>query len=474
MHENHPGGDERDLQHFTRRKNGVAVGMSAKHAAQHSRGDGKIGRPKKYPCDADGGISGEPAEESSREMVRPRPVLEQSANNPFDDEIRAMKQTPNYKCPGRAVPESTKKHYYDQMRPSPKQRDLIAPERNIEVVAQECGKRDVPASQEIGKANGRVRKTKIVLQMKAKTECRANSAGGITGEIKKYLTGKCDDAQPGIQRDEWTSVTKNAIGRTGKHRVGEHDFFEQTEGHEQQSPEKLARAQGRRPDKLGKKIAGSHNWAGDQLRKKGNGQDKIAQGFRRLQDAAINVERVGERMKRVEGDADRQKNIEMRWLINDSEAREQPLKVLEQKIPVFEEPEHAQVHADAANQPGAARMLPFGLRHLSAEPKIHCRRGKEQRGKRRVPRAVKNVARDDEEIFPRVPGMHVPVSGDDDCKKDNEGERIEKHDRRATAYLRPMSMASTFCRSFHGLAKTESPKVQHPMQTNLASITKLG
>ena len=73
-------------------------------------------------------------------------------------------------------------------------------------------------------------------------------------------------------------------------------------------------------------------------------------------------------------------------------------------------------------------MASFSHGHSSAEPKIHCRRGKEQRGEWRVPRAVKNVACDHEEIFPRVPRMHAPVGGDDDCKKDDEGERIEEHD----------------------------------------------
>ncbi len=82
------------------------------------------------------------------------------------------------------------------------------------------------------------------------------------------------------------------------------------------------------PDKLRKKIARPHNWPGDQLRKKRNGQHEIAQRFRRLQDAAINVERVRERMKRVKGNADGQKNVEMRWLIDDADAREQPLKIL--------------------------------------------------------------------------------------------------------------------------------------------------
>ena len=32
-------------------------------------------------------------------------------------------------------------------------------------------------------------------------------------------------------------------------------------------------------------------------------------------------------MKRVEGNADGQKNVEMRWLIDDADPREQPLEV---------------------------------------------------------------------------------------------------------------------------------------------------
>ena len=155
-------------------------------------------------------------------------------------------------------------------------------------------------------------------------------------------------------------------------------------------------------------------------------------------------------MKRVEGNADGQKNVEMRWLIDDADAPEQPLKILQQKISVFEKPEHAQVHADTANQPGAPRMSSLGLGNSSAEPKIHCRRGKEQRGKWRVPRAVKDVARDYEKIFPRVPGTNAPVNGDDDCKKGDERKRIEKHGQRAIAYLRGALIASTFCQILRG------------------------
>ena len=97
-------------KHFAGRENGVAVGVSAKHPAQHSTGDGEIGRPKKNPGDADRGVSGEAGEKSSREIVSPCFVFEESANNPFDHEIGTMKQSPNDERPGRAVPETAQKH----------------------------------------------------------------------------------------------------------------------------------------------------------------------------------------------------------------------------------------------------------------------------------------------------------------------------------------------------------------------------
>src|SRR5207248_1492737 len=129
VHENHPGGDKRDLRHFTRRKNGIAVGMPTKHAAQHSRGDGEIGCSKKYPCDANGSVSGEPTEESSRESASPRFVFEKAAQNTFHNEIRTMKQTPDDKSPRRAVPKAAEKHHNDQICAGTHGTDLIAAER---------------------------------------------------------------------------------------------------------------------------------------------------------------------------------------------------------------------------------------------------------------------------------------------------------------------------------------------------------
>jgi hypothetical protein len=48
--------------------------------------------------------------------------------------------------------------------------------------------------------------------MKTKAQRSPDSACGIAGKIKKYLAGECHDTHPGIQCDEWPSISKNPIG----------------------------------------------------------------------------------------------------------------------------------------------------------------------------------------------------------------------------------------------------------------------
>src|SRR5438552_15435536 len=118
-------------------------------------------------------------------------------------------------------------------------------------------------------------------------------------------------------------------------------------------------------------------------------------------------------MERVKGNADRKQNIEVRWLVDDAPAREQPLEILKEEISVFEKPEHAQIHAHTGDQPAAART-PLGLRNLPPQPEIHRGCGKKECGKGRIPRAVKDVAGGDEEIFPQRPGTDATIEYDTD------------------------------------------------------------
>jgi len=153
-------------------------------------------------------------------------------------------------------------------------------------------------------------------------------------------------------------------------------------------------------------------------------------------------------MKSVEGNSDRQKDVEMRRMIDHPDAGEEPLEIFQQEVSVFEKPEHAQIHADAADQPTSSRRLVLGFGNLPAQPKIHRGSGKKERGKRWIPRAIKNVARGHQQILPRIPGADAPVQRHYDGEEDNEGEGIEEHGWPAIAYLRSQDVCEYFVGRF--------------------------
>ena len=117
----------------------------------------------------------------------------------------------------------------------------------------------------------------------------------------------------------------------------------------------------------------------------------------------------------------------MRRLIDDPHSRQEPLKILQQKVSVFKEPEHAQIHANARNQPATSCMLISGFAHFTAKPEIHRGRPEQEGSERRIPGAIKNVTGYDEQIFPRLPRTNAPVKSDNDYEENDERERIEEH-----------------------------------------------
>src|SRR4029077_19906274 len=110
-----------------------------------------------------------------------------------------MQQTPDDTRPGRAVPETAEKHDDDEIQRHSKRTNLSAAERNVEVIAQECRKRNVPAPPKIGETDRGVGKTEIVLKMKAERQCGADCSQRIAGEIAKDLSGEREHARPRIE-----------------------------------------------------------------------------------------------------------------------------------------------------------------------------------------------------------------------------------------------------------------------------------
>ena len=65
------------------------------------------------------------------------------------------------------MPETAQEHNDDEIDRGSRPSHPVAAERNVKVIAQKGGKRNVPASPKIGKANGRVWETEVILQMES-------------------------------------------------------------------------------------------------------------------------------------------------------------------------------------------------------------------------------------------------------------------------------------------------------------------
>src|SRR6195256_6623716 len=134
------------------------------------------------------------------------------------------------------MPETAQEHDDDKIDRGPRPSDSITAERKVEVIARESGKRNVPASPEIGEADGRVGKSEIIFQMEAEAEGCADRARRIAGKVEKDMAGKGDDAHPEVEPEEGSTAAEYSDHRTGEHGVGQDDLFKQAQGHERQAP----------------------------------------------------------------------------------------------------------------------------------------------------------------------------------------------------------------------------------------------
>src|SRR4051812_2873786 len=137
-----------------------------------------------------------------------------------------MEQAPDDKRPGRAVPEAANEHHDHEVDHGARRTEAVSAQRNVEVIAQESGERDVPPPPKIGEPDGRVGKPKVVLEGEPETECGADREDGIARKIKKDLAGKSDHAGPRIEGYQGAAITEYAVSRAREQSIGEHDFFE--------------------------------------------------------------------------------------------------------------------------------------------------------------------------------------------------------------------------------------------------------
>ena len=184
-----------------------------------------------------------------------------------------------------------------------------------------------------------------------------------------------------------------------------------------------------------------------------------------LQIAAIDIDRIAEGLKRVEGDAGRQEHLEHERARLKTQTGQQPLDVLHEKVEVLEESKQSQVAADAESQ---EQFLPGGKPHDSQATGIIKNGGRgDENAEPGMDVAIKDVAgRQQQQILAGF-APHQPIGGQNDAQQHHVVETREGHNPNPSARSRTADKSERL-----GIRTPLFPS--QPLQVNLISSTPGG
>ena len=120
-----------------------------------------------------------------------RPLLTPGKRHPelMGCKRNAMHHSPKYKIPRSAMPQAAQEHGNDEIGiladfPLP-----VASQRNIKVIAQPAGKRNMPPPPKFRNGSGLIRGIEIDIEMEAQQQGNADSHITVTGEVAINLQG---------------------------------------------------------------------------------------------------------------------------------------------------------------------------------------------------------------------------------------------------------------------------------------------
>ena len=179
---------------------------------------------------------------------------------------------------------------------------------------------------------------------------------------------------------------------------------------------------------LREEIRRALNGTCDKLRKEADECEERHRVARRPHLPSVDVDRVGERLERVEGYSHRKDHSQRMDTRLHPCPVEQRYRLVNEEIAVFEVSEYAQIHRKARSKKQLRRPA-FPATHLDKSYRVRpCGNERNQQKESPVPPSIEHVARDNDNKILRPHAIaHRPVDGE--CGREEKKKRrgIEKH-----------------------------------------------
>ena len=260
----------------------------------------EAGRPKDNPCGIDERKCEQPCGNCRHflsEHLRPDAMPRQR---------KTMQGAPQHKCPRRAVPEAAQQEGDEQVAQGPSRAPAVATQRNVQIIAEPAGQRDVPAPPEVLYIRGLVGGIKVPRQMDIEEQRTAYGHVAVAGKVKVELERIGDALQGSFQKGQGACLIE-AIVHDGGEIVGNEDFFGKTYAQDEQAVVDIfpVNTVVTTVEELRHHFLMMDNGAGNELRKEADKaavvQEALMGGVMFL---GIYIGKIGNLLKGEEADAD--------------------------------------------------------------------------------------------------------------------------------------------------------------------------
>ena len=297
-----PGGPRRPPREDAGGRLHRRPGVQHRPEERHGRRD--VPRPEEDPGDADQEERGQGQDEPARRALPEGPAVEAPpAEPPLQDDVEPVKGSPDHEHPRGAVPQPAEEHGRHEVEGGPAGPPAISPEGKVEVVPEPGREADVPPVPEVGESPGGIRVPEVVGEVEPEAEARTDRAQGVTGKVVEDLHAEGQRPRPGGEETRRRFPVEDRLDGRSRHGVREHHLREEADHEQAQPPSDLPRASRFRFPAPGEEVGGPDDGTGHELGEEGHEQRVVEERRGRLEGPPVDVDGVGHRLERVEGDA---------------------------------------------------------------------------------------------------------------------------------------------------------------------------
>ena len=181
------------------------------------------------------------------------------------------------------------------------------------------------------------------------------------------------------------------------------------------------------PRGLRQEVPRTHDGPGDQMREEEDEEHEVRQALLRLHPAPVNIDRVADRLERVERNPEGNDDLQGANRGAAATGNDGAPQGVEEEVDVLEVAEKPEIHAEAHQQERLAEPWPGRGVHGATQDVVHQRGGRDDKREFLAPGGIEVVARPEKPDYADLVPGHDPVDREDHRKEAQEGERVELH-----------------------------------------------